>query len=354
MTNPRLSVRDLEVTYTTKHDEVKAVDRVSFDVYNDEIFGIVGESGCGKSTLASTILRLLDDNGEITGGEIRYGDQDLAALSESDLAKQIRGREISMVFQDPNTSLDPVYTIGRQLIETIRQHLDVSKQEARQRAIQSLADVGIPSPEDRLDDYPHQFSGGMRQRVVIAIALSCDPGLLIADEPTTGLDVSIQAQILDLLEDINDNHDTSVVLITHDLGVVAEVCDRVGVMYAGNLVEVSPVDVVYDDPKHPYTEDLLRSIPETHEMKAELTVIKGTPPDLREPPSGCRYHPRCTKVCSEACETGDVPKVYHEGGSDVRCYLYDPAENPEYEDSAEVDDEQAGGRLESPEGRDHP
>lgn len=349
MTSPRLSVRDLQVTYTTKHDEVNAVDRVSFDVQNDEIFGVVGESGCGKSTLASTILRLLDDNGEITGGEIRYGDWDLAAMSESELAKQIRGREISMVFQDPNTSLDPVYTIGRQLIETIRQHLDVSKQEARQRAIQSLADVGIPSPEDRLDDYPHQFSGGMRQRVVIAIALSCDPGLLIADEPTTGLDVSIQAQILDLLEDINDNHDTSIILITHDLGVVAEVCDRVGVMYAGNLVEVSPVDVVYDDPKHPYTEDLLRSIPETHEMKSELTVIKGTPPDLREPPSGCRYHPRCTKVCSDACETGDIPQEYREDGSVVRCYLYDAAENPEYEGSARVDDEQRDGQLESPE-----
>ncbi|SDN14634.1 peptide/nickel transport system ATP-binding protein [Halogranum gelatinilyticum] len=350
MTSPRLSVRDLQVTYTTKHDAVHAVDRVSFDVQNDEIFGIVGESGCGKSTLASTILRLLDDNGEITGGEIRYGDWDLAAMSDRELARQIRGREISMVFQDPNTSLDPVYTIGRQLIETIRQHLDVSKQEARKRAIQSLADVGIPSPEDRLDDYPHQFSGGMRQRVVIAIALSCNPGLLIADEPTTGLDVSIQAQILDLLEDINDNHDTSVILITHDLGVVAEVCDRVGVMYAGNLVEISPVDVVYDDPKHPYTEDLLRSIPETHEMKSELTVIKGTPPDLRDPPSGCRYHPRCTKVCSDACETGDIPQVYRENGSTVRCYLYDPAENPEYEGSTEGDGERPDGQLEHPEG----
>lgn len=348
MSDPRLSVRDLEVTYTTKHDTVRAVDRVSFDVHSDEIFGVVGESGCGKSTLASTILRLLDDNGEITGGEIRYGEQDLAAMSESALVKQIRGREISMVFQDPNTSLDPVYTIGRQLIETIRQHLDVSRQEARQRAIQSLADVGIPSPEDRLDDYPHQFSGGMRQRVVIAIALSCDPGLLIADEPTTGLDVSIQAQILDLLEDINDNHDTSVILITHDLGVVAEVCDRVGVMYAGNLVEVSPVEVIYDDPKHPYTEDLLQSIPETHEMKAELTVIEGTPPDLREPPSGCRYHPRCTKVCSDACETGDIPPVYEEGASDVRCYLYDPAENPDYERATEGADEQVAGHIERP------
>lgn len=338
MSASRLSVRDLEVTYFTDHDEIVAVDRVSFDVQDDEIFGIVGESGCGKSTLASTILRLLDDNGEITDGEIRYGDHDLATMSEGQLSRTIRGKEISMVFQDPNTSLDPVYTIGRQLIETIRQHLDVSKKEARQRAIQSLTDVGIPSPEDRLNDYPHQFSGGMRQRVVIAIALSCDPSLLIADEPTTGLDVSIQAQILSLLEDINDNHDTSIVLITHDLGVVAEVCDRVGVMYAGNLIEVSPVEAIFDDPKHPYTQDLLRSIPESHQMKEELTVIQGNPPELRSPPSGCRYHPRCSKVCSEACETGDIPRVYRADESEVRCYLYDAAENPEYEGSTEVID----------------
>lgn len=341
MTDPRLSVRDLEVTYTTKHDEITAVDKVSVNVQDDEIFGVVGESGCGKSTLANTILRLLDDNGGITGGEIHYGGRDLAAMSEKELSRNIRGQEISMVFQDPNTSLDPVYTIGRQLIETIRQHLDVSKQEARERAIQSLDDVGIPSPADRLDDYPHQFSGGMRQRVVIAIALSCDPSLLIADEPTTGLDVSIQAQILDLLEDINKNRDTSIVLITHDLGVVAEICDRVGVMYAGNLVEVSSVGVIYDDPKHPYTQDLLRSIPESHEMKEELTVIQGNPPDLRSPPSGCRYHPRCSKVCSEACETGDVPQVYREDESDVRCYLYDAAENPEYGGRTQTADEQS-------------
>ena len=337
---PRLSVRDLEVTYTTKHDEVTAVDGVSADIQADEIFGIVGESGCGKSTLANTILRLLDDNGEITGGEIGYGEQDLVKLSEKELSRNIRGQEISMVFQDPNTSLDPVYTIGRQLTETIRQHLDVSKREARERAIQSLEDVGIPSPADRLDDYPHQFSGGMRQRVVTAIALSCDPNLLIADEPTTGLDVSIQAQILDLLKDINENRDMSIILITHDLGVIAEICDRVGVMYAGNLVEVSPVGVIYNDPKHPYTQDLLKSIPETHEIKEELTVIKGSPPDLRSPPSGCRYHPRCSKVCSEACETGEMPQVYHEDGSDVRCYLYDPAENPEYDGTTDAIDEQ--------------
>jgi len=256
MTDPRLSVRDLEVTYSTKHDDVTAVDRVSVDIQDDEIFGVVGESGCGKSTLANTILRLLDDNGEISGGEIRYGDRDLVAMSEKELSRTIRGQEISMVFQDPNTSLDPVYTIGQQLIETIRQHLDVSKQEARDRAIQSLEDVGIPSPADRLDDYPHQFSGGMRQRVVIAIALSCDPSLLIADEPTTGLDVSIQAQILDLLKDINENRDTSIILITHDLGVVAEICDNRVHLPIGDCRRQEYRDLT-SCPFHPVTPHLL-------------------------------------------------------------------------------------------------
>lgn len=337
-TEPRLRVDDLSVTYHTDDHDVTAVDRVSFDIDSDEIFGVVGESGCGKSTLASTILRLLDDNGEITGGRIDYAGTDLTALSERQLSREIRGKEISMVFQDPSSSLDPVYTIGEQLIETIREHLDVSRSEARERAVQSLADVGIPSPAERLDDYPHQYSGGMRQRVVIAIALSCEPGLLVADEPTTGLDVSIQAQILDLLADINENHDTAVMLITHDLGVVAETCDRVGVMYAGNFVEVSDVETIYDDPKHPYTSDLLGSMPETHDVKEDLTVIQGSPPDLRAPPAGCRYHPRCSVQCCDACEEGDVPPVYRDGDSDVRCYVYDAEKNPEYEGRTEIVD----------------
>ncbi|AHG04366.1 ABC transporter ATP-binding protein [Halobacterium sp. DL1] len=331
----RLSTNGLSVTYRTKQGDVRAVDRVSFDINSDEIFGIVGESGCGKSTLANTFLRLLDENGEITGGTIEYKGRDLTTLTERELADEVRGSEISMVFQDPNTSLDPVYTIGQQLIETIRRHLDVSKREARERAIQTLDDVGIPSPEDRLDDYPHQFSGGMKQRAVIAIALSCDPDLLIADEPTTGLDVSIQAQILELLERINEEKDTAIMLITHDLGVVADVCDRVGVMYAANMVEIGGVEAIFDDPKHPYTRALLRSLPEAHSMQDELTVIEGAPPDLRNPPDGCRYAPRCDELCCDACETGDIPALYRDG-TDVRCYLYDEAENPEYEGQTQV------------------
>jgi oligopeptide/dipeptide ABC transporter ATP-binding protein len=331
----RLSTTNLSVAYRTKGSDVTAVDRVSFDIERDEIFGVVGESGCGKSTLANTFLRLLDDNGEITGGSITYEGRDLTRLTENELASEIRGSEISMVFQDPNTSLDPVYTIGQQLIETIRRHLDVSKSDARDRAIQALSDVGIPSPEERLDDYPHQFSGGMRQRAVIAIALSCDPGLLIADEPTTGLDVSIQAQILDLLQRINEEKDTTIMLITHDLGVVAEVCDRVGVMYAGNMVEIGDVEPIFDEPKHPYTQALLRSLPEAHSIKEDLAVIEGSPPDLQNPPDGCRYAPRCNQICGDACETGDIPSMYHDG-TDVRCYLYDEAENPDYDGETRV------------------
>lgn len=331
----QLATTNLSVAYRTKSGAVEAVDRVSFDIQEDEIFGIVGESGCGKSTLANTFLRLLDENGQITGGSIKYQGRELTALSEKELARDVRGNEISMVFQDPNTSLDPVYTIGEQLIETIQRHLDLSKKAARERAIQTLADVGIPSPEDRLDDYPHQFSGGMRQRAVIAIALSCNPGLLIADEPTTGLDVSIQAQILDLLEQINENKDTAIMLITHDLGVVAEICDRVGVMYAGNMVEVGDVEAIFDEPKHPYTQALLRSLPEAHAIKENLTVIEGSPPDLRDPPEGCRYAPRCAELCCDACEVGDIPPMYQDV-TDVRCYLYDAAENPAYDGETRV------------------
>lgn len=331
----RLSTDNLSVAYRTKDDDVKAVDRVSFDVESDEIFGAVGESGCGKSTLANTFLQLLDDNGEITGGSITYEGRNLTKLTERELADEVRGNKISMVFQDPNTSLDPVYTIGQQLIETIRRHLDVSKDEARERAIQALDDVGIPSPEERLDDYPHQFSGGMRQRAVIAIALSCNPGLLIADEPTTGLDVSIQAQILDLLKRINDEKDTAIILITHDLGVVAEICDRVGVMYAGNMVEIGDVEPIFDDPKHPYTQALLRSLPKAHSIKEELEIIEGNPPDLKNPPTGCKYAPRCNQLCCGACEENDIPPMYQKG-TDVRCYIYDVNKNSKYDGETQI------------------
>lgn len=326
-----LTVDELSVAYETPNGTLTAVDRVSFDVDEGEIIGIVGESGCGKSTLGDSLTNLLDDNGRITAGAIRLGDRDLTQLTESQLREDVRGRRISMIFQDPNTSLDPVFTVGKQLTETIRRHLDVTKAEARQRAIELLDDVGIPDPEARLDDYPHAFSGGQRQRIVIAIALSCDPDVLIADEPTTGLDVSIQAQILGLLRDLVKERDTSVVIITHDFGVVAEVCDRVGVMYAGNLVELARVEDVFDDPKHPYTQALLRSLPERHELGQELLVIPGSPPDLQSPPAGCRFHPRCDQVCGDPCEAGDVPPRYHVDGREVMCYLYDGEVNTSFD-----------------------
>ncbi len=318
-----LTISDLSVAYHTERGSVTAVDRVTFTVDRGEIFGIVGESGCGKSTLGDAIPMLLDDNGSVTGGTIKLDGEDLTMLSEKELAQTVRGRRISMVFQDPNTSLDPVYTIGQQVIETILTHEDVSRKVARQRAIELLDDVGIPDSEDRLDDYPHSFSGGQRQRIVIAIALSCSPDLLIADEPTTGLDVSIQAQILDLLISLVQERDVAIVIITHNFGVVAETCDRVGVMYAGNMIEQSSVNSMFKDPKHPYTQALLGSMPERHEIGQELSTIPGNPPSLAELPDGCRFHPRCSQVCGPECEIDDVPPTYDVDGDQVACYLYD-------------------------------
>ncbi|MCU4751464.1 ABC transporter ATP-binding protein [Halobacteria archaeon AArc-curdl1] len=338
----RLSVTDLSVTYRTGDGDLTAVDRVTFDIQDNEIFGIVGESGCGKSTLGDSFLQLLDENGSISGGSIVYDGMDLAAMTDRELADEVRGNKISMIFQDPNASLDPVYTVGQQLVETITKHLDMNKKAARERAIELLDDVGIPDPEDRIDNYPHSFSGGQLQRIVIAIALSCEPGLLIADEPTTGLDVSIQAQILDLLEELAESHETSIVMITHDLGVVAEICDRVGVMYAGNMVEIAPIQQLFDAPRHPYTQALLDSIPERHGMKEDLTVIPGHPPDLRQPPTGCRYNPRCDQVCGMECETGDVPPTYDVEGTDVMCYLYDEGVNEAYEGPTNIVAEPGG------------
>lgn len=323
-----LELEELTVNYSTRQGDITAVDRVSLRVAENEIVGIVGESGCGKSTLAAAIPGLLDENGYVAGGSCRFRGRELTGMDEQSLREDVRGTDISMVFQDPGASLDPVFTVGQQLVETITRHFDVSDEEARERAISVLDDVGIPDPADRLDEYPHSFSGGMQQRVLIAIALACEPDLLIADEPTTGLDVSIQAQILKLLRDINESRGTSVLLITHDLGVVAQICDRVCVMYAGNTVEVATTANIFENPKHPYTEALLASIPD-NATGERLEIISGSPPELNAPPSGCRYHPRCEKVCSEACETGDIPPMYDDGGM-VRCYLYDTAENPEY------------------------
>ncbi|HET7068530.1 MAG TPA: ABC transporter ATP-binding protein [Nocardioides sp.] len=298
-TGPALALDDLRVSFPSAQGPVSAVDGVSLELRPDEILGLVGESGCGKSTLANAAMGLLPESAEVSGA-VRLGDRDLTILAERDL-RRIRGDEIAMVFQDPSTSLDPVWTVGDQVAETIRAHRDVSRREAKARALKLMREVGIPSAEQRYGEPPHRMSGGMKQRIVIAAALANDPAVLIADEPTTALDVTIQAQILQLLDGLRQRRGTAVLLITHDLGVVAQVCNRVAVMYAGQLVEVATTEQIFSHPAHPYTEALLRAVPGTGEPGAELTVIPGQVPDLAAPPVGCRFAPRCpfaTEECS--------------------------------------------------------
>ena len=291
--SPVLEVLDLRTHFFTDDGAVKAVDGVSFDVRAGETLGIVGESGCGKSVTSLSILRLIPSPpGRIVGGEIRFNGQNLLALPDSAMRK-IRGNEISMIFQEPMTSLNPVYTCGDQIMEAVQLHQKVGRKEARVRAIEMLRLVGIPSPEQRVDEYPHQLSGGMRQRVMIAMALSCHPRVLIADEPTTALDVTIQAQILDLLNRLQEEMGMAILLITHDLGVVAETCDRVAVMYAGQVVEYAGVDEIFHHPRMPYTVGLLGSIPKLGEQTDRLRVIPGNVPNPSEFPAGCKFHPRC-------------------------------------------------------------
>lgn len=290
-----LEVRNLRTSFFTDEGEVKAVDNVSFNAYRGKTLGIVGESGCGKSVTSLSIMRLVPEPpGKILGGEILYKGQDLLKLSSSEMRK-IRGNEISMIFQEPMTSLNPVFTIGNQIREAIALHQrSLSKKEVQEQAIEMLRLVGIPAPEKRVEDYPHQLSGGMRQRVMIAMALSCNPSVLIADEPTTALDVTIQAQILELLKELQAKVGMALILITHDLGVVAEVADEVVVMYAGQVVEQGTVDEIFSNPKMPYTRGLLNSIP-TMEKK-RLEAIPGIVPDLRNLPVGCRFQDRCSFV----------------------------------------------------------
>ena len=307
-----LEVDDLTVQFYTEDGVVTAADELSFTVESGEKFGVVGESGAGKSVTALSLMRLIEEPGRITDGEIRFKGEDILSMSESEV-RSIRGNEMAMIFQDAQTALNPVYTVGEQISEAVRHHLDYSEADARDRAVQLMDDVGIPEPDARYDDYPHQFSGGMQQRVVIATALSCDPDLLIADEPTTALDVTIEAKILDLIENLADEYDTAVQLITHDLGVIAEVCDRVMVMYAGKPVEKAPVDDLYYDPKHPYTVGLMSSIPRVGEQRDRLQTIPGTMPDLVELPSGCSFHPRCP-FAEDACTRKGPPLVDHETG----------------------------------------
>ncbi|MFL5760797.1 MAG: ABC transporter ATP-binding protein [Thermomicrobiales bacterium] len=306
--NRVLDVRSLKTQFFTRSGIVYAVDDVSFSVGEGETLGIVGESGCGKSVTALSIMRLIPrPPGRIVGGEILLTvdgqTRDLVKISDGDM-RSVRGNDIAMIFQDPMTSLNPVYTIGNQLMEPLMLHLELSKDEAEQRGIDLLKRVGIPAAEERFHAFPHQFSGGMRQRVMIAIALACNPKLLVADEPTTALDVTIQAQILDLMASLNRDLGTAIILITHDLGVVAEVCQRVIVMYAGKIVEQGAAKELFGNPQHPYTMGLLKSIPQVGEhVKEPLVPIGGLPPDLLAPPTGCRFRPRCPRAqakCEEA------------------------------------------------------
>ena len=316
---PVLSVHDLAICFDTRHGALRAVDGVSFDLVPGEILGMVGESGAGKSLTGTAITGLLERPGRIDRGEIFFEGQRIDTLSPSEM-RLLRGRKIGSIFQDPLTSLNPLMTVGQQLIQTIRTHLDLSRDAARKRAIEFLAEVGIPAPEARVDQYPHQFSGGMRQRVVIALALCANPSLVIADEPTTALDVSIQAQILDLLKKMCRDHGAAVILVTHDMGVIAETADRVAVMYSGRVVEIGPVEKVVGDPHHPYTKGLMQSIPRIGGNAERLTQIDGAMPRLTDLPTGCAFHPRCPRAM-DICRRERPERLPVEGGQ-VACYLY--------------------------------
>lgn len=317
-----LDVQGLQTYFKTDAGIVKAVDGVSFVVHEGETVGLVGESGCGKSVTNLSVMRLVPSPpGKIVGGKVMYDGKDIMEMSEKEL-RNIRGNKISMIFQDPMTSLNPFLKISTQMIETIRLHQNKTKQEAREKAIRMLAEVGIPSPETRIDCYPHQFSGGMRQRVMIAMALSCNAELLIADEPTTALDVTIQAQILELIKKLNEKFKTAVILITHDLGVVAGMCDKVCVMYAGRIVEYAPTDDLFEHPLHPYTEGLIASVPKIDGEKSErLFSIEGQPPNVIDLPPCCPFHPRCHKAL-DVCRCAYPPEHAADSRHHVSCWLY--------------------------------
>ena len=321
MARKLLSVRDLKTSFFTHVGEVKAVRGISFDVNEGEVLGIVGESGSGKSVTSLSIMGLLQYPGRVVDGEILLNGEDILTYSKDQMRK-VRGKEIAMIFQDPMTSLNPVYTIGNQVMEMILEHEKMTKREARARAIEMLKLVGIPAAEKRIDSYPHEFSGGMRQRVMIALALSCNPKLLIADEPTTALDVTIQAQILSLIKKLNRQFGMTTMLITHDLGVVATVCDKVAVMYGGLIMEYGTVDEIFYHPRHPYTMGLLGSIPHVDGgEKRRLIPIDGTPPDLINPPKGCPFSTRC-KYCMNVC-TQEQPPYFEEDKHRTMCWLLD-------------------------------
>ncbi len=313
-----LEVDHLEVQFFTRRGTVQAVRGVSFTLDRGETLGIVGESGSGKSVMAQTLLGLTELPGKITGGDVRWKGESLVHDANSTLSR-VRGREIAMVFQDPMTSLNPLFTVGAQIAEVCRRHMGASRKQAKERAVELLDLVGIANPRERVDQYPHEMSGGMRQRVLIAMALACEPEMLVADEPTTALDVTIQAQILELIADLKERLGLAVVLITHDLGVVAGLCDRVAVMYSGKLVELATADELFAEPGHPYTAGLLRSTPRLDLVMPRLVSIDGSPPDLVDPPAGCPFAARCPLAVRECLEEMPGLHTYHDGRK-VACW----------------------------------
>ena len=317
-----LEVRDLRTYFHTADGVARAVDGVSFHVERGEVLGIVGESGCGKSVTSLSIMGLVSEPGRIEeGSSITYDGRELTTLSEKEM-RAVRGNDIAMIFQEPMTSLNPVFPVGGQIGEALRLHRGMSKKEARERTIELLRLVGIPVPERRVDEYPHQLSGGMRQRIMIAMALANEPDVLIADEPTTALDVTVQAQVMSLLSDLQREMQLGLILITHDMGVVADVADKICVMYAGNAVEQADVYQIYEKPAHPYTKALLESIPRVDQKGQQLTVIKGLPPALVDPPPGCSFHPRC-RYAKERCSTDEPPLYDVPGGRASACHYWE-------------------------------
>ena len=325
MQEPLLSVRDLKTYFYTEEGVMPSVDGVSFDLAPGETLAIVGESGCGKSVTSLSIMGLVQTPpGKIVNGEILYQGQDLLKKSKKEM-RAIRGNEISMIFQEPMTSLNPVFTVGQQIMESFRIHQGLNKKQAREKTIEMIRLVGIPAPEKVVDEYPHELSGGMRQRIMIAMALACNPKVLIADEPTTALDVTIQAQIIRLMCRLKEETGTAIILITHDLGVVAQIAQNAMVMYAGQAVEYAPVRSIYKDPLHPYTQGLLKSIPKLNESSDTLYNIKGTVPSPKDYPKGCRFCPRCD--CAKAvCAEKQPPLMELPDGRKVRCWKYDETE----------------------------
>ena len=326
MTRPLVEIKNLQTHFFTDEGVVKAVEDVTLTIPRGGTLGLVGESGCGKSVTAMSVIRLVSNPGRIVGGQILFHDKDetvdLATLPEPEMRK-FRGSRISMIFQEPMTSLNPVFTVGDQIMEAVRLHQDVTKAEAKSIAIEMLDKVKVPSPKTRVDDYPHQFSGGMRQRVMIAMSLACNPRLLIADEPTTALDVTIQAQILNLLRDLQQENGMSILIITHDLGVIAEMADDVAVMYASKVVEYAPVGELFQSPQHPYTHGLFASRPKPGTAKSQkLETIPGMVPSPLRFPAGCKFHPRC-KYCQERCQTEEAALRNMSPTHIVRCHFAD-------------------------------